>query len=424
MSDETSRLLYASSRRDRRYNSALHLLALITTCATFPLIFLGGLVTSHGAGMSVPDWPNSYGYNMFTFPPSRWVGGILYEHTHRLMGTVVGLCSIALTVVAWATETRRWVRWLATGVLGAVIFQGVLGGLRVVLVNLNLAVVHGCFAQAFFCLAALTSVVTSRWWIEQDENRSPKNAAGLVRIAAIALCLVYLQLIIGATMRHFGAGLAIPDVPLAYGRALPPTTEAGLKVVNDLRVYDLRLPRVTLFQVWIHFAHRIGVVIVTAAVLTAIVGTVRRCRTTATWANVAGLFAASLLGLVGLGAAHALGSTRGVWWGFPCFVTAVACGFVARGLARRLGDDRPLLTPAILMSALLVVQITLGLLTVILRKPADVASAHVAVGALLLVSTFVLTVRAARTAAPSIAAAARRISSMDDRAAAGRVATA
>src|SRR5207253_2528734 len=124
---------------------------------------------------------------------------------------VVGLCSIALTVVAWATETRRWVRWLVTGVLGAVIIQGVLGGLRVVLVNLNLAVVHGCFAQAFFCLAALTSVVTSRWWIEQDENRSPKNAPGVVRIAAIALCLVYLQLIIGATMRHFGAGLAIPD---------------------------------------------------------------------------------------------------------------------------------------------------------------------------------------------------------------------
>src|SRR3954468_21485278 len=80
------------------YHRALHVLALVTTCATFPLIFMGGLVTSHGAGMSVPDWPNSYGYNMFTFPPSRWVGGILYEHTHRLMGTVVGLCSIVLTI--------------------------------------------------------------------------------------------------------------------------------------------------------------------------------------------------------------------------------------------------------------------------------------------------------------------------------------
>src|SRR4051812_16266848 len=182
---KTSTLSYAPSPRDDRYNGALHVLALITTCATFPLIFLGGLVTSHGAGMSVPDWPNSYGYNMFTFPPSRWVGGILYEHVHRLMGTVVGLCSIVLTVVAWRTETRRWVRWLATGVLGAVIFQGVLGGLRVVLVNLNLAVVHGCFAQAFFCLAALTSVVTSRWWRAAHDGAPSRAESSVVRIAAI-----------------------------------------------------------------------------------------------------------------------------------------------------------------------------------------------------------------------------------------------
>src|ERR1051325_3414340 len=129
------------------FNSRLHLIALLTACATFPLIFMGGLVTSHGAGMSVPDWPNSYGANMFLFPPRLWVGGILYEHTHRLMGSVVGMLAIALTVWAWKTESRRWVRWLATSVLGAVIFQGVLGGLRVVLVELNLAVVHACFAQ-------------------------------------------------------------------------------------------------------------------------------------------------------------------------------------------------------------------------------------------------------------------------------------
>ena len=86
---------------DARYNPSLHRLALLTACATFPLIFMGGLVTSHGAGMSVPDWPNSYGYNMFTFPPSIWLGrqagGIFYEHSHRLMGSVVGMLSIALT---------------------------------------------------------------------------------------------------------------------------------------------------------------------------------------------------------------------------------------------------------------------------------------------------------------------------------------
>jgi cytochrome c oxidase assembly protein subunit 15 len=132
---------------------------------------MGGLVTSHGAGMSVPDWPNSYGYNMFSFPPSKWVGGIFYEHTHRLMGTVVGMLSIALTIVAWRVEPRRWVRWLTMSVLCAVIFQGVLGGLRVVWVNLDLAIVHACFAQAFFCLATFTAIVTSRRWI-QAPNRS------------------------------------------------------------------------------------------------------------------------------------------------------------------------------------------------------------------------------------------------------------
>src|ERR1700710_969174 len=109
-----------------QHSPLLFRIALLTAIATFPLIFMGGLVTSHQAGMSVPDWPNSYGYNMFLFPPRLWIGGILYEHTHRLMGTLVGLFSIALTVVAWKTESRRHIRWLATGVLLAVIIQGIL----------------------------------------------------------------------------------------------------------------------------------------------------------------------------------------------------------------------------------------------------------------------------------------------------------
>src|SRR6266850_615356 len=141
------------------YQPRLHRIALLTACATFPLIFMGGLVTSHGAGMSVPDWPNSYGYNMFLFPPRFWVGGILYEHTHRLMGTVVGLLSIILAIAAWKIETRKWVR------------------------NLGLAVLHACFAQAFFCLTALMAAVTSRWWIE-SQNLHWRNP--LVTIGAIA----------------------------------------------------------------------------------------------------------------------------------------------------------------------------------------------------------------------------------------------
>jgi cytochrome c oxidase assembly protein subunit 15 len=334
---------------EQRYNPWLHRIALLTAAATFPLIFMGGLVTSHGAGMSVPDWPNTYGYNMFTFPPSQWVGGIFYEHTHRLMGTVVGMLSIVLTVMAWKVETRRWVRWVATGVLGAVIFQGVLGGLRVVWVKLDLAIVHACFAQAFFCFAAFTAIVTSKWWIEAPEQTDPR-AKWLVRLAAACVFAIYAQLIVGATMRHYDAGLAIPDLPWAYGKLVPPTNEAGLKSINAARAWESGLKPVTLAQVWLHFGHRLGAVIVSALV--------------------------------------------------TALVVAV--------LARR-GRPHKLTVPAALLAVLLVAQVTLGVYAVLLRKPADVASAHVAVGALVLVTTFVLTVRAARLYGPraSVVAAAR-----------------
>src|SRR5687767_8945337 len=201
---------------ETRYNRSLHTIALLTAAATFPLIFMGGLVTSHQAGMSVPDWPNSYGYNMFLFPPSQWVGGIFYEHTHRLMGTVVGMLSILLAVWAWRTEPRKWVRRLAYSVLAAVIFQGVLGGLRVVLVQLDLAILHACFAQAFFCLAALMVAITSKWWHQAALERSAASGPlqqqfacpcsdWTAKLAILAVFTIYLQLIAGAVMRHYNA---------------------------------------------------------------------------------------------------------------------------------------------------------------------------------------------------------------------------
>src|SRR5687768_12611442 len=181
------------------FNKILHRFALVTAIATFPLIFMGGLVTSHGAGMSVPDWPNSYGYNMFTFPPSKWVGGIFYEHTHRLMGTVVGMLAIALTIAAWRSGAQRWVKWLCTSVLIAVIIQGVLGGLRVVMVKLDLAIIHACAAQAFFCLSALAALVTSKWW-NQPRESAHGPARALIAACAFAVFAIYAQLIVGALM--------------------------------------------------------------------------------------------------------------------------------------------------------------------------------------------------------------------------------
>ena len=323
---------------DPRYNPSLHRVALLTAAATFPLIFMGGLVTSHGAGMSVPDWPNSYGYNMFTFPPSIWLGnqagGVFYEHSHRLMATLVGMLSIVLTAWAWKTEPRRWVRWLATSVLGAVVFQGVLGGLRVIWVNLDLAIVHACFAQAFFCLAVLTAVVTSRSWLEGKPGGVAPDRA-LFRTAVALVLVVYLQLVVGAVMRHYRAGLAIPDMPLAYGKVLPPVSHDGLNRVNESRRWDAGLPAVTLGQVWLHFGHRVGAVAV-----------------------------------------------------------CTAAGLVVFRVVRR--RHRALFLPATVLSSLLAAQVTLGVLTVLWRKPADVASLHVAVGALVLVTSFVIAARARR----------------------------
>jgi heme a synthase len=330
------------------YQPGLHRVALLTAAATFPLIFMGGLVTSHQAGMSVPDWPNSYGYNMFLFPPSQWVGGIFYEHTHRLMGTVVGLLSIVLAIWAWRTEPRRWVRWLAATVLGAVVFQGVLGGLRVVLVELDLAVVHACFAQAFFCLTALMVAVTSRWWLHAGPERSAgpvptreavfpcSDRTACLAIAAVAI--IYLQLIAGAVMRHYQAGLAIPDLPLAYGQLIPPIDAAGLEAVNQWRSWhpELNLDRVSLSQVWIHFTHRVGAVLVTLAVTALVISILRR------------------------------------------------------------RNESLLVRPAVLLIVLVLTQLTLGVLTVLWQKPADLATLHVAVGALTLVTTFTIAVRAMR----------------------------
>src|SRR5512132_4020986 len=109
-----------------------HRLAIVLACATFPLLFIGGLVTSKGAGLAVPDWPTTFGHNMFLYPWSKMIGNIFYEHSHRLVASFVGLLAIALAVAFWLRERRAWLRWLSLIALGLVITQGVLGGLRVV----------------------------------------------------------------------------------------------------------------------------------------------------------------------------------------------------------------------------------------------------------------------------------------------------
>jgi cytochrome c oxidase assembly protein subunit 15 len=181
-----------------------HRVAVLRACATFPLLFIGGLVTSLGAGLAVPDWPTTFGYNMFLYPWSKMIGGIFYEHSHRLVASCVGLLTIVLAVTFWTKETRNWLRWLAVLALGLVIFQGVLGGLRVVLLQQTLAIIHACFAQAFFALTVCLAVFTSPQW--RQENKNPRLADGgrLRRLCATTAGLIYVQAIFGAVLRHTG----------------------------------------------------------------------------------------------------------------------------------------------------------------------------------------------------------------------------
>src|SRR6201984_2896120 len=172
----------------------LHGYVLVAAASVSLLICSGGLVTSHEAGMAVPDWPNSFGYNMFLFPISRWVGGVFFEHTHRLIASLVGLLTIGLCLAIWLIEDRRWVKWLASVAVLAVIIQGVLGGLRVTEHNAILGLFHGCLAQAFFCLVATVALVTSRFWRRLEPAAHPGNI-GRLRLGAIAVTvMLFVQL--------------------------------------------------------------------------------------------------------------------------------------------------------------------------------------------------------------------------------------
>ena len=181
-----------------------HRLAVILACATLPLLFIGGLVTSKGAGLAVPDWPTTFGYNMFLYPWSKMVGNIFYEHSHRLLASGVGLLTIALAMAFWLEERRHWLRRLGVAALLLVILQGVIGGLRVVLLEHTLAIVHAAFAQAFFALTVSLAIFTSAEWNRQPKDKLSIDGGRLRRLCAITTGLIYLQAIFGAVLRHTG----------------------------------------------------------------------------------------------------------------------------------------------------------------------------------------------------------------------------
>ncbi len=184
----------------------LHRLCVLLVCLVWPLIWVGGLVTTYDAGMAVPDWPGTYGYNLFLYPYNTWLLGpfdLFIEHGHRLLGAVVGLVALSIVVSAFFRESRRWVFVLTIGLLVAVITQGLLGGMRVVLGDRTLAMVHGCFGPAFFALCAATTVVTSRRWQDYMSARGQASIGSFVVVLVAMLpALSYVQLILGAQLRH------------------------------------------------------------------------------------------------------------------------------------------------------------------------------------------------------------------------------
>ncbi|MGD9723681.1 MAG: heme A synthase [Pirellulales bacterium] len=194
-----------------------HRWAVALVCATFPLIWVGGLVTSYDAGMAVPDWPNTYGYNLFLYPWQTWLygpWGLFIEHGHRLLGATVGMLAIGLVTAAWWYRSSKLARWLSVAALAGVILQGALGGMRVMADEVQLAKIHGCVGPAFFALAVAVAVVTSRQWREgRVENRQALGA--VERYAVITTLLAYCQLVIGAQLRHLPPGASLGDFRLA-----------------------------------------------------------------------------------------------------------------------------------------------------------------------------------------------------------------
>lgn len=231
----------------------LPLFAAIVAASTALLILAGGFVTSTGSGLSVPDWPNTYGWLMWTFPIDKMVGGIFYEHSHRLIASTVGFLIVVLAFWLWRVEPRRWVRNLGFIALAAVITQGVLGGITVLWYLPDpISITHASLAQIVFCLTVTIALVTSPGWKRgyagdgaSAGSAVPRDAV-LQKITIATTTVVYLQIVLGATMRHTGAGLAIPDFPWVFGGIVPPAWSSAVAI---------------------HYAHRVGAGLVTLLLL-------------------------------------------------------------------------------------------------------------------------------------------------------------
>lgn len=255
------------------YRPWLHAFAISVVITTFCLIALGGAVTSKGAGLAVPDWPTTYDRAMFAYPLHKLQGGEWWEHTHRMLGSIVGLQVLILAGWVWLTQTHRdGLRWLGMASVALVIVQGLMGGLRVTEVSIALAIIHGITGQLFFCCIIAITAATSRWWLNQI-NTPPAAAparAGGFKLSLLLLAVLFVQLCLGAGVRHTNSGLAIPDFPSHYGGVLPPMSKSALAQVFAEMPQEEFTQEYSMFQVHLHFGHRLWALIVVAVVVAAV----------------------------------------------------------------------------------------------------------------------------------------------------------
>jgi cytochrome c oxidase assembly protein subunit 15 len=239
---------------------------------------------------------------MFLFPVSKWIGGIFFEHTHRLIASMVGVLTIILAIWLWRWDDRQWVRGLGFIAVGGVILQGILGGLRVTMLKDEIGIFHACLAQAFLGLITFIALVTTTFWNSLskvvDDSR---KFAFLTTLAMATTVMIYIQLALGATMRHQHRDLAILDFPTANGAWIPDTSQSALAKINAWRDAHA-FSEVTAFQIWLQMAHRFLAAIVALAVIVFCLRLRRDVRQITGLTRLSILWVALVLGQVTLGA--------------------------------------------------------------------------------------------------------------------------
>lgn len=343
------------------YRRWLHRFSFVVLTATFALVAIGGHVTSTESGMAVPDGWFTFGWWSLFAPPSEWWNqfGTFWEHTHRLQGNVVGMLTIAMAIWLWRTQKARPIlRWSGVLMLVLVCIQGALGAFRVDFNEIAIAFIHGINGQIILCLWVLVAAALSKPWVvrvAEIRQRRASRAPRKLRLFTLAMLVaLFVQLTLGAAVRHYKADKSLPDFPLHYGQVMPPMSQDALDAAYlayhaeqfglsleeaQAAGWSNRSPRnntivVPVWKVHLQFAHRV--------------------------------------------------------WAYALLIAGVMLVVVT---LRSTLDQRLVLTPALLLLSLFVLQVSLGAITVMTETDVFAATMHQATGALLIATATWLAIR-------------------------------